>query len=308
MIDAVRGVLRVRKWPRKRGAPTSERQLYWIDWFRQANLLAKYADPMSQARAKIMTAGTGLYPRDVLLSAMRGRLWHWADSSGWKWYSMAAIGDISESLDVLAQTLGDVLVRAGDRWRSAGSGDLDDVLTHQGPDNPPAWLPGGGGGGGKSLSAIDGHTSASGSTASQGWAIRLATDVRLYAVLPSYIGTPGLTYIATVVEVVPPTIVAIIDQSPPFTAKTSNLRTSYIPLPGTPLLNAGTVYGVLVTRTELTASTNSRLRRGRTMSIPLPCDGYFSNMWKAVLEPAVSDTYTMNNETPWTANVLYSIV
>lgn len=141
MIDTVRGVLRVRKWPKKRGTPTSTRQLFWIDWFRQANRLAKYVDAASAYRAIELTAKSGLYPRDLLLAAMRGRLYHWADETGWKWYSMAAIGDISESLDVLAQTVGDVLVRAADRWRAPPPGNLDDVLLNKGPGNAPAWGP-----------------------------------------------------------------------------------------------------------------------------------------------------------------------
>ena len=140
MVDTVRGVLRVRKWPKKYGKPRSALQAWWIDWFKQANLLAKYADPMSQRRAIELTKGSGLYPRDVLLQAMRGRLYVWRDDTGWKWYPVAAIGDISESLDVLAQTIGSVLVRATDRWRSAVAGNPGDVLTYQGNAAPPEWV------------------------------------------------------------------------------------------------------------------------------------------------------------------------
>ncbi len=139
MIDTVRGVLRVRKWPKKYGKPRSASQAYWVDWFKQANLLAKYADPMSQRRAIEMTKGSGLYPRDVLLKAMRGRLYWWIDDTGWKWYPMAGISDISGALDVLGQTVADVLVRATDRWRPARDGATGLVLTHQGPGAPPKW-------------------------------------------------------------------------------------------------------------------------------------------------------------------------
>ena len=139
MVDTVRGVLRVRKWPKKRGTPKSELQRYWIDWFKQANLLAKYADGMAQARAIAMTKGSGLYPRDIMLKAMRGRLYIWADENGNKYYPMAGIQDISDSLDVLAQQVGSVLVRATDRWRSAVPGNIGDVLTYQGPAAAPDW-------------------------------------------------------------------------------------------------------------------------------------------------------------------------
>jgi len=147
LIDVVRGVIRVRKWPRKRGPPKSAAQRFWIDWFKQANLLAKYADPMSQIRAKELTAHTGMYPRDILLAAMRGRLYTWVDENGWKWYPMAAVNDISESLDVLAQSVGSVLVRAPDRWRAAADAVINHVLTYKGPTVAPVWQAAGGGGG-----------------------------------------------------------------------------------------------------------------------------------------------------------------
>jgi len=141
MVDTVRGVLRIRKWPKKRGTPTSPRQLWWIDWFRQANKLAKYVDAASARRAIDITANSGMYPRDIILSAMRGRLYTWVDQTGKVWHSMAAIQDISESLDVLAQTVSDVLVRAVDRWRPAEPREpaAGQVLTSQGPGLPPGW-------------------------------------------------------------------------------------------------------------------------------------------------------------------------
>jgi hypothetical protein len=54
---------------------------------------------------------------------------------------MAAVQDISESLDVLAQLVGDVLVRAADRWRAAGPATpaIGHVLTYQGVATPPIW-------------------------------------------------------------------------------------------------------------------------------------------------------------------------
>ena len=60
---------------------------------------------------------------------------------------MAAIQDISDSLDVLGQTVGDILVRAADRWRPPVPGNLNDVMTNKGPGNPPAWAPTAGSGG-----------------------------------------------------------------------------------------------------------------------------------------------------------------
>jgi len=139
MIDTVRGVLRVRKWPRKRPGPRTAIERFWTDWFVQANLLAKYADPMSQVRAIEISQKSGMYPRDVLLMAMRGRLYTWADHTGWKWFSVAAVQDISDTLDVLGQTVGDILVRAADRWRPPAPGNTGDVLTLAGTPALAKW-------------------------------------------------------------------------------------------------------------------------------------------------------------------------
>ena len=139
MIDTVRGVLRVRKWPRKRGTPKSASQRYWIDWFRQANYLAKYVDGASAARAIEITKDSGMYPRDVILAAMRGRLYSWHDRTGKVWHPVAAIQDISESLDVLAQDVGSLLVRFADRWRRVPDETIGDVLTFKGAGVPPEW-------------------------------------------------------------------------------------------------------------------------------------------------------------------------
>jgi len=141
MIDVLKGQVRVRKWPTKRGPPKSELQAWWVDWFKQANLLAKYVDGASAARAIDMSMGSGMYPRDILLKAMRGRLYSWEDPSGRIWRSMAAILDISNSLDVLSDAIGSVLVRASDRWRAPSPGAVGDVLTYQGAAAAPSWQP-----------------------------------------------------------------------------------------------------------------------------------------------------------------------
>jgi len=139
MLDTVRGTLRVRKWPKKRGKAKSALQQQWIDWFTQANFLAKYASGYDQVAAIERSKGTGLYPRDLILKAMRGRLLWWVDQDGWRWYPMAAIGDISETLDVLGQTVGSLLARFTDRWRPVPLNNTGDVLTSQGPLAVPVF-------------------------------------------------------------------------------------------------------------------------------------------------------------------------
>lgn len=152
MVDTIRGQVRIRKWPRKRGAPKSAAQRFWIDWFKQANYLAKYASALDVTNAMDITRGTMLYPRDVLLKAMRGSLYWWRDENGKKWMPKYFNQEVSNSLDAIGQTAGEFLYRAADRWRALSAGNAGEVLTTLGPNDDPEWRAVGGGGG--ALTAI----------------------------------------------------------------------------------------------------------------------------------------------------------
>lgn len=82
MVDTVRGRLRIRKWPRKRGRPKHPFTRLWNDWFKDANWIAKRADGHAQAAAIALTKGTGLYPRDIMLRAMSVGLIDLVDGDG----------------------------------------------------------------------------------------------------------------------------------------------------------------------------------------------------------------------------------
>lgn len=70
MVDTVNGKVRVRKWPRKRGPNVPEQVKIQNDRFRDAQKLAKLADPGLVNRLRDATKGSGLYPRDVLTKLM----------------------------------------------------------------------------------------------------------------------------------------------------------------------------------------------------------------------------------------------
>lgn len=75
MVDTFRGQIRIRKWPRKRGRSKSEAVRDQNAWFKGANQLAKIVEPTQQNLAIVMTQGTGLYPRDLLLRQMAGGIY-----------------------------------------------------------------------------------------------------------------------------------------------------------------------------------------------------------------------------------------
>ncbi len=82
MVDTVRGQIRVRTWPRKRGPGGSPAQLLQRAWFKGANQLAKVVEPTQQNLAIAMTKGTGLYPRDLLLRQMSGGMYRVITADG----------------------------------------------------------------------------------------------------------------------------------------------------------------------------------------------------------------------------------
>lgn len=74
VVDSVRGSLRVRAWPKKRGTSKSAAVRKQNEWFKGANALARFAASSQQREAIRLTKNSGLYPRDLMMRAMAGNL------------------------------------------------------------------------------------------------------------------------------------------------------------------------------------------------------------------------------------------
>jgi len=140
-----RGQLVVCAWPLKRGKPKHPTTIAQNEKFKEANLLAQYADIQQQVISRELVEGTALLPRDMLLSAMYGRLFAITFEDGFTRYSVSARGDASTALDILAQVAGSVLVRGPELWVPAGTPEVGRVLTFLGAGLAPAWQPTGAG-------------------------------------------------------------------------------------------------------------------------------------------------------------------
>lgn len=141
MMDTCRGVLRVRKWPKPRGKPRNENEAYWQEWFREAQICAKYAPAQDIIAAREATKGTVWKPRDLQMKAMRGRMWTFITPDGRKIYSMAQRVDVSEGLDIISQVPGSMLVRGEMYWEYLVPGPEGYVLTSRGENMLPYWAP-----------------------------------------------------------------------------------------------------------------------------------------------------------------------
>lgn len=134
MIDTVNGQTRIRRWPRKRGAPKSPAQRESRDKFRAAQLAAKFLSPTMFATITMARAGTPILPRDIVTAMLFGRLLSVRTLSGKEIWPMPALVDVSSALDVITQTPGRSLRRGETYWEayipsSGGGGSWTEVLN-----------------------------------------------------------------------------------------------------------------------------------------------------------------------------------
>lgn len=139
IVRAQRGKLTAQGWPRKRKGPRHATNVYWSEWLQQADILAKYAPDSIQLSAREAAAGTAQMPRDLIISSMRGRLWYIEWEDGHRSYPLAAARDISDSLDILSQYKGTLLVRGADLWIPVPLPDHKTVLTWNVATGLPEW-------------------------------------------------------------------------------------------------------------------------------------------------------------------------
>lgn len=141
-----RGKIVVASKPGPRKRPLSERQQTAVDKFKQAAVLAKLAAPSQQIVADELSAGTQFFARDLIYMAMYGTLAHIQMPDGRKLFSVAALTNVSDLLDAIAQLEGQMMFRGTDTWEPIPAGEEEFVLTWR--EGKPLWLPASGGGGG----------------------------------------------------------------------------------------------------------------------------------------------------------------
>lgn len=136
----------VSKWPKKQGKATLAKTKDNRDWFRAASYAAKYLDPKTQKILASMRVGTPILPRDLAFAMFAGRLFSFKLQDGRKIYSMAAMQDISESLDVIGQLPGSMLWRGPEWWTYSTAPAKAGLFLQSQPNGaPPAWASAAGG-------------------------------------------------------------------------------------------------------------------------------------------------------------------
>lgn len=114
-----RGLLVAQKWPRPRGQPKTEQHKQQVEWFRQAQQLAKRADPKTQATIRQAVHRSPLMPRDLATSLMAGRAYSLARGPRDVIRSIRAMTEVSKALDLISNSPGDTLIRGASTWVGA---------------------------------------------------------------------------------------------------------------------------------------------------------------------------------------------
>jgi len=141
MVDSTRGALRVRSWPKPRPGPRHPTNEYWSRWLKAVTLIYRYQPAKIQWQLQKATAGTVWMPRDIFISAFRGRAWLIQDENGRTYFPMAFINEVSESLDAIAQLEGQMIYRSSGLWAPVEAGNDGDILTYNAADDKPEWKP-----------------------------------------------------------------------------------------------------------------------------------------------------------------------
>lgn len=142
-----KGQVVIRKWPRPQPTPRTQAEADNRALLAKAARFTAYMSAGSQQFAREVAAASKLLPRDLLMISLFNRLGYVIFRDGRKVYSMPAMQDVSDLLDALGQTPGDILIRGEDWWTYLPIGPENAVLA-VGPDGLPIWseVPGGGGG------------------------------------------------------------------------------------------------------------------------------------------------------------------
>lgn len=143
------GTFHAQAWPRKRGKIKSQKQQDTANAFAQVAAWSAHPDAAAWEAATMMSQGTMLLPRDILIRCAYGTYIQATDADGNLYQSRRKVDkDIQMSLDQVTSQPGAMLWRNGVEWVGVPPGGVGYVLSYQGIDNVPAWVPNGSSAGG----------------------------------------------------------------------------------------------------------------------------------------------------------------
>lgn len=139
VVDTVRGAIRVRKWPRKRGRKRNPTNMWWSEWLRQAMALWRYSPPRWQETWRQATRDLPVKVTDPYIQAVRGTIWYFQNPDGSIAYPRQMRDKVSYSLDAIIQKYGGMLARGKDNWVGIEPPTSEHQVLSPGGDLLPHW-------------------------------------------------------------------------------------------------------------------------------------------------------------------------
>jgi len=148
LVRVAKGQTVVSAWPKKRGSQFKKKNQPRSEFFKTVQQAFKHLPPWEHDVYLRMSQTGPFLPRDFWTMNAYGRFIALEQEGGATMYPERAVFDVSQSLDILGQTPGGVLIRQGKYWQNLPPGPDGFVLTSKGETDFPAWeAPTGGGGG-----------------------------------------------------------------------------------------------------------------------------------------------------------------
>lgn len=136
-----------RSWPRQATQGENAKKLASCNLFIERTVAMKKEDARAQMAAREMSQNTALLPRDVQMMVMANTAYQAFLLDGKIYMPMNTVYDVSDSLNIIGQVNGDLMIRRAGLWSVVPLGDPGEVLTCTGDDRLIDWAPGGGAGG-----------------------------------------------------------------------------------------------------------------------------------------------------------------
>lgn len=252
VVRVSEGVAIVQAWPRKRGRSRNPVTIEQNLKFKEANQLAKYAPSDDQWMAIEVAKNSPLYPRDLLLAAMYGRLFETITVDGRRMVSMAVIEDISSDLDLIGSTThGAILIRDDDLWTGLPPGAVGQVLTSGGGGANPFWGAGGGGAGAYITGFPPGFLPDGQAFATKGNMIATAQAVTVHQMSATITAVVGHTYRGRIWSLDGGNaITALVGDTGALTTLPAGRQTIWVPLLAPAALASGTRFYIAWSRSD----------------------------------------------------------
>jgi len=123
------GSLYFSRWPRKQPTARTPAEAFNRETFYFSTQIVKIMDGYQLDFSRFLASQSQLAAQDFLYIALFGRIGHMVRRDGKVVYSMAAMQDVSKTLDAIWQLKGGILVRGETWWEGLAPGVAGQVLT-----------------------------------------------------------------------------------------------------------------------------------------------------------------------------------